>query len=161
MSLFRDAFRGALAGAAATWAMDQVTTVMYAVQAPEVTKQEESARANGKSSVTNLVDKVEAETGFVVPAAQRPMVEMAVHYALGAVPGAIYGVVRRWIPFARAGSGLFYGLGIFAANDEYLNTKLGLASPPSAYPPETHIRGLAGHAVLGVATETGIQLLGG
>jgi hypothetical protein len=36
-----------------------------------------------------------------------------------------------------------------------------LASAPSAYPPETHIRGLAGHAVLGVATETGIQLLGG
>ena len=161
MSLFRDAFRGALAGAAATWAMDQVTTVMFAVQAPEVTKQEESARPNGKSSVANLVDKVETETGFVVPIAQRPMVEMAVHYALGAVPGAIYGVLRRWIPFARAGSGLFYGLGIFATNDEYLNTKLGLASPPSAYPPETHIRGLAGHAVLGVATETGIQLLGG
>ena len=52
MSLFRDAFRGALAGAAATWAMDQVTTVMLAVQAPEVTKQEEAGQANGKSSVT-------------------------------------------------------------------------------------------------------------
>jgi hypothetical protein len=161
MSVFRDAFRGALAGAAATWAMDQVTTVMLAVQAPEVTAHEESAQANGKSSVTNLVDKVEAETGLVVPPARRPLVEMGVHYALGAVPGALYGVLRRWIPFARAGSGLFYGLGVFAANDEYLNTKLGLASPPSAYPPETHLRGLAGHAVLGVATETGIQLLGG
>jgi hypothetical protein len=161
VSIFRDAFRGALAGAAATWAMDQVTTVMLAVQAPEVTKQENAAQANGKSSVANLVNRVEAETGLVVPKARRPIVEMATHYALGIVPGALYGIVRRWIPFARAGSGLFYGLGIFAANDEYLNTKLGLASPPSAYPPETHIRGLAGHAVLGVATETGIQLLGG
>jgi len=161
VSLFRDAFRGALAGAAATWAMDQVTTVMLAVQAPEVTAQEESAQANGKSSVSNLVDRVEAETGLVVPPARRPLVEMAVHYALGAVPGALYGIVRRWIPFARAGSGLFYGLGVFVANDEYLNTKLGLAAAPSAYPPETHMRGLAGHAVLGVATETGIQLLGG
>jgi hypothetical protein len=141
--------------------MDQVTTVMLAVQAPEVTAQEESAQANGKGSVTNLVDRVEAETGLVVPPARRAIVEMAVHYALGAVPGAIYGVLRRWVPFARAGSGLFYGLGVFAANDEYLNTKLGLAAPPSAYPPETHLRGLAGHAVLGVATETGIQLLGG
>lgn len=161
MSLFGDAFRGALAGAAATWAMDQVTTVMLAVQAPEVTAQEMKAQANGKSSVTNLVDKVEAETGLIVPKARRALVEMAVHYALGIIPGALYGIVRRWIPFARAGSGLFYGLGIFAANDEYLNTKLGLAAPPSAYPPETHLRGLAGHAVLGVATETGIQLLGG
>ena len=161
MSLIGNAVRGAVAGAAATWAMDQVTTVMLSIQAPEVTAQEEAARANGKSSVTNLVDKVEARTGLVVPPKQRPLVEQVVHYALGAVPGAVYGVVRRWIPFARAGNGMLFGLGVFALNDELLNTKLGLASPPREYPPETHLRGLAGHAVLGVATETGIQLLRG
>jgi hypothetical protein len=160
VSLIGDAFRGALAGVAATWAMDQVTTVMLSVQAPEVTKQEEAARANGKSSVTNLVDKVEAQTGLVVPRKRRPLVEQAVHYALGAVPGALYGIARH-VPFLRAGNGLFYGLGVYALNDNYVNTKLGLASSPQAYPPETHLRGLAGHAVLGVATETGIQLLGG
>ena len=160
MGLIGDATRGAIAGAAATWAMDQVTTVMLAVQAPEVTKQEEAARPNGKSSVTNLVDKVEAQTGLVVPPQQRPLAEQVAHYALGAVPGALYGVARH-IPFVRAGNGLLFGLGVFALNDELLNTKLGLASPPQAYPPETHVRGLAGHAVLGVATETGIQLLGG
>jgi hypothetical protein len=161
MSLFGDATRGAIAGAAATWAMDQVTTVMLHVQAPEVTTLEAAAQANGKSSVANLVDRIEAETGLAVPPARRAVVERAAHYALGAVPGAIYGVLRRWIPFARAGSGLFYGLGVFALNDEYLNARLGLSSGPRAYPPETHVRGLAGHAVLGVATETGIQLLGG
>lgn len=161
MSLFGDAARGAIAGVAATWAMDQVTTVMLSVQAPEVTKLEEGARANGKSSVTNLVDKVEAGTGLVVPRKHRPLAEQVAHYALGAVPGAIYGVARRWLPFTRAGSGLLYGLGVFTLNDEYLNTRLGLSAPPQAYPPETHMRGLAGHAVLGVATETGIQLLGG
>ena len=161
MGLIGNATRGAIAGAAATWAMDQVTTVMLAVQAPEVTAQEEAARPGCKSSVTNLVDKVEAETGLMVPPRRRALVEQVVHYALGAIPGAIYGVCRRWIPFARSGSGLFYGLGVFAINDEYLNTKLGLASTPRAYPPETLLRGLAGHAVLGVATETGIQLLGG
>ena len=161
MGLIGNATRGAIAGAAATWAMDQVTTVMLAVQAPEVTAQEEAARPGGKGSVTNLVEKVEAQTGLIVPPRRRALVEQVVHYALGAIPGAIYGVFRRWIPFARSGSGLFYGLGLFALNDEYMNTKLGLASAPRAYPPETHMRGLAGHAVLGVATETGIQLLGG
>ena len=161
MSLFGDATRGAIAGAAATWAMDQVTSVMLHVQAPEVTALEAAAQANGKSSVANLVDRIEAETGLAIPPARRALAEQAAHYALGAVPGAIYGVLRRLIPFARAGSGLFYGLGVFALNDEYLNTRLGLSSPPRAYPPETHVRGLAGHAVLGVATETGIQLLGG
>jgi hypothetical protein len=161
MSIAGDALRGGIAGAAATWAMDQFTTVMYDAQAPEVTTREAAARPNGKSSVANLVDRVEAETGLTIAPENRPMVEQLVHYGLGIVPGAIYGVLRRWVPFARLGSGVAYGLLLFAANDEYLNTKLGLAGPIDAYPAETHLRGLAGHAVLGVATETGIQLLGG
>ena len=159
--MFRDAFRGALAGAAATWLMDLVTTGLYEAQPPEVTKAEEAGRPNGKSSVANMVDRFETETGMTVPAERRPMVESAVHYALGILPGALYGVVRRWLPFSRAGRGLAFGLTLFAVNDEYLNTRLGFAGPVDAYPPEAHVRGLAGHAVLGVATETGIQLLGG
>ena len=46
-------------------------------------------------------------------------------------------------------------------NDEFLNTRLGLAAPFGAYPIETHLRGLVGHLVLGVATDTTIELLGG
>lgn len=156
-----DAIRGGLAGAAATWLMDLVTTGLLEAQPAEVTKQEEAARANGKSSVANLVDRVEAATGLVLPKARRPAIEYAIHFALGVIPGALYGVVRRYVPIARFGRGLAYGLALFAANDEYANTKLGLAGPPGAYPYETHVRGLAGHAVLGVATESGIQLLGG
>ena len=159
--MIRDALRGALAGAAATWLMDLVTTGMYESQPPEVTTAEEAGRPNGKGAVTNMVDRFETETGLTVPAARRPMVENAVHYALGIVPGAIYGVLRRWLPLARLGRGLAFGLALFALNDEYLNTKLGFAGPFDAYPPEAHLRGLAGHAVLGVATETGIQVLGG
>jgi hypothetical protein len=159
--MIRDAFRGALAGAAATWLMDLVTTGLYEAQPPEATKVEAAGRPNGKSSVANMVDRFEIESGLTVPPARRPMVENAVHYALGIIPGAIYGVVRRWLPFSRAGRGLAFGLTLFAVNDEYLNTKLGFAGPFDAYPPEAHVRGFAGHAVLGVATETGIQLLGG
>jgi hypothetical protein len=155
------AVRGAVAGAAATWLMDQVTTGILAVQAAEVTDREERARANGKSSVTNLVDRVQAETGLIVPEERRPVVEYAIHYLLGMLPGALYAVVRRYVPFARSGNGLAYGLAVFAVNDELLNSALGLAGPITAYPIETHLRGLAGHAVLGVTTETGIQLLGG
>ena len=159
--MIRDAIRGALAGAAATYLMDLVTTGIYEAQPAEATKLEASGRPNGKGAVTNMVDRFEAESGFVVPPDRRPLVENLVHYALGVVPGALYGVLRRWIPFARLGRGLAFGLTLFALNDEYLNTKLGFAGPVNAYPPEAHVRGLAGHAVLGVATETGIQLLGG
>ena len=159
--MIRDAFRGALAGATATLLMDLVTTGMYAIQAPDVTRREVAAQPNRKSSVANLVDRLEATTGFAVPPGRRPQVEDAIHYALGVMPGAVYGVVRRYVPFVRLRQGLAYGLVLFLVNDEYLNTRLGLAGPMEAYPPETHLRGLAGHAVLGMSTETGIQLLGG
>ena len=43
MSVARDAFRGAVAGAAATWLMDRLTTGMLQLQAPAVTAREEAA----------------------------------------------------------------------------------------------------------------------
>lgn len=152
--------RGALAGTAATWVMDRVTTMLYDVQAAEVTEQESAARPNGKSSVANMVDRFESVTGIHVPQERRALVENLVHYGLGAVPGAMYAVARK-LPPIRALNGVGYGVALFALNDEFLNTQLGFAGPARAYPPETHFRGLAGHAVLGAATETGIQLLGG
>ena len=66
----------------------------------------------------------------------------------GAVPGALYAVARH-VPVVRALNGVGYGLALFVANDELLNTRLGFAGPARAYPPETHFRGLAGHVVLG------------
>jgi hypothetical protein len=161
VGLRRDAIRGAAAGAAATWLMDRVTTAMFDAQSREVTARETAAQPNGKSSVANLVDRVEAATGLTLPVARRPVIENAVHYLLGMIPGAIYGIVRRYLPFARAGNGLAFGTAVFAVNDEYANAALRLSGPPAAYPLQTHFRGLTGHAVLGMATETGIQLLGG
>jgi hypothetical protein len=161
MAIVRDAVRGAVAGAAATWLMDRLTTGMLQAQAPTVTAREEAAQRNGKSSVANLVDRFEARTGLALPANRRPMIESGVHYLLGIVPGAIYGIVRRRVPFARIANGFGFGMAIFALNDEYANTALKLAGPPGAYPLQTHFRGLTGHAVLGMATETGIVLLGG
>ena len=82
--LLRDAFRGALAGAAATWLMDQVTTGLYEAQPPEVTKLEAAGRPNGKSSVANLVDRVEAATGLDPPGdAPAGSSSTPIHYALG------------------------------------------------------------------------------
>jgi uncharacterized membrane protein YagU involved in acid resistance len=159
--MLRDVMRGALAGAFATWLMDLVTTGIYEIHPPEVLEQEKAAQPNGKSSVTNLVDRVEAVTGFDIPSERRPAVENAVHYALGVLPGAAYAVLRRYAPASRLGRGLAYGLVLFVVNDELMNASLGLSGPIEAYPPESHLRGFAGHAVLGVATETGIQVLGG
>ena len=159
-SLLGDAIRGGIAGAVAVWLMDLVTTAMLDAQSEEVTRREEAARPNGKSSVANLVDLLEAHLDVALEPDERASLEQAVHFGLGVVPGAFYGALRRRLPLVGAGRGVLYGLAVFAVNDEYLNTALGLAGPFDAYPLETHWRGVVGHAVLGAATDTVLDLLG-
>jgi uncharacterized membrane protein YagU involved in acid resistance len=159
--MWAEGVRGGLAGFGATWLMDVVTTGLYAGQAEATTEREEAARPNGKSAVENLVDRIEARSGRTFTDAQRSAVTQAIHFGLGVGPGAAYAVLRRRMPLVGASRGLLYGALLWAVNDEYLNTALGLAGPFGGYPLETHWRGLVGHIVLGMATDSGIDVLGG
>lgn len=139
--------------------MDLVTAGLLEGQSEETTRREQAARPNGKGSVENLVDRIEAMSGRSLDESQRSMLSLGIHFGLGIGPGAIYGALRHRLPQLAAGRGLLYGLLLWAFNDELATSALGLAGPFGAYPLETHWRGFVGHAVLGVATDTGIELL--
>ena len=153
--------RGAVAGAFATWLMDLATTGFMASQTPEEDAREKAAQPNGQPSVLNMIDTATGVVGLRLEGEVRAMAANVVHYGLGVVPGALYAAVRTYVPPLRAGRGLAYGLALFVVNDEFLNTALGFAGPPEAYPLSTHVRGLVGHAVLGVVTDATIDILGG
>lgn len=89
--------------------------------------------------MANVVDHIKAAYDLSLDEVQRSIALQAIRFGLGIIPGALYGVL----------------------NDEYLNTRLGLSGPFEAYPLATHWRGLVGHAVLAVATDTGIDRPGG
>ncbi len=155
------AIRGAIAGAIATWLMDLVTTGLLEGQSKQTLRREKAASPNGKSSIANLIDRIEATTGTALEPDQRSIAIKAIHLGLGIVPGALYGVFRDRVPLLGAGRGVLYGLILWAVNDEYLNSKLGVTGSFGAYPLESHWRGLVGHIALGAATDTGIDILGG
>jgi uncharacterized membrane protein YagU involved in acid resistance len=160
-SLVGGLVRGAIAGGAATWVMDQLTTGMMQGQADEKTEQEEAARPRGQAPDLNLVDHLDRRFELRLDENGKSRLALGIHYGLGIVPGALYGALRRRLPFIGAWRGLLFGLVLFLLNDEYLNAKLGLAGPPQEYPAETHTRGLLGHLALGAATDTGVDVLGG
>jgi len=153
--------RGALAGAIGTWLMDLVTTGLLESQSKASMQREKEASPNGKSSVANLVERIEELTGVDLEPGQRSIATQAVHYGLGVLPGSLYGSLRNRLPLLGAGRGVVYGVILWAVNDEYLNARLGLAGDFGAYPLQTHWRGLVGHIALGVATDTAIDVLGG
>jgi hypothetical protein len=141
--------------------MDLVTTGLTEGQSEASKRREEAARPNGKSSVTNLVDRLDAGLGLGLRESQRATTAQVIHFSLGVLPGALYGLLRHRVPLLGAKRGVVFGALLWAVNDEYLNSRLGLAGPFEAYPAETHWRGLVGHVVLGVTTDNMIDVLRG
>ncbi len=151
--LLVDLALGAAAGLAATWVMNQATTFLYEREDPEAREREDAARG-GKTAYGIAAEKAAGALGIRLSPAVRKKLGTGIHWALGAGGGAAYGVLRRRVPLLDAGQGLAYGAAFFAVMDEGANTALGLTPPPRAFPWQAHARGLAGHLVYGVVTDT-------
>jgi hypothetical protein len=153
-----DMVLGAVAGAAGVWVMDKLGWYMYNREDPEALAQEREARAYGKDVAHATVEKVARLVDADVATPQPSPAGIGVHYALGMLPGALYGAARREFPTLKAGGGALYGFGLFAVNDEVAAPLLGIASGPTEYPWEAHVRGLVSHVVLGMVTEGVLSL---
>jgi hypothetical protein len=77
----------------------------------------------------------------------------AVHYALGGVLGAVYGLLAAIVPAIHAGRGLLWGAIVWIAADETALPLLGLSGPPTQYRASTHALSFTGHCVYGTTTD--------
>ncbi len=157
--LAASAAKGAIAGAVGTWVMDQVGWGMYLREDAQALEREKLARVGGKDVAHVAAGKLAAAVGRKLMPEQPHPVGIAMHYALGIVPGSLYGALRGRVAGVAAGRGLLYGATLFLVNDEILAPALGLASGPTAYPWQAHTRGLVSHLVLGAATDTVLDVL--
>jgi uncharacterized protein DUF1440 len=147
-----DLVLGAVAGAGATWAMDQVMTAIYERQPEESLEQEEDLR-DGKTAYELAADKGAKLAGKRLSSRKRKKIGRAIHWSLGVSSGALYGVLRNRIRYLGMGSGVAYGLAFYLLVDEAALTALGITPSPNAFPWQTHARGLAGHLVLGAVLD--------
>ncbi|CAN5294969.1 hypothetical protein BH20GEM2_BH20GEM2_09180 [soil metagenome] len=156
-SLLADLGRGALAGAAATWVMGQTTTYLYEHESRQAREMEDEARGN-KTAYGVAAEKGAGMFGRDLPDEERQRVGLGIHWALGVGMGALYGVIRGRMPAADAAQGMLFGTVFFGLLDEVATPALGLTPGPTAFPWQTHARGLAGHLVFGLVAETTLQL---
>lgn len=154
-----EALKGAVAGAAGVWVMDRVGWSMYLRENPQALRREQAARPNGLDTAHNLAVRLAGLLGQELHPRQPNPWGIAAHYALGMLPGALYGVLRHRVRGLSGGQGLLYGLGLFIVEDETTGPLLGLASGPLAYPWQAHARGLVSHLVLGMVTDAVLRVM--
>ncbi len=154
-----DLVAGAVAGAAGVWLMDRVGWALYRRENPAALAHERAARPEGKDPAHVAAGKLARALGAELSPGQPHPAGLAVHYALGVVPGVLYAPLRHRLAGLGPARGLVYGLGLFLVNDEIVAPALGLAASPVAYPWQAHARGLVAHLVLGAATDAAFDAL--
>lgn len=156
-----NAAKGAVAGAAALWLMDRFDWFTYDNQDPAARRQTDEVRPGGLDPAhvmaDNMAHALGTELGPHEPHAHPA--GLAVHYALGIAPAALYGMLRSQVPALGVGRGSLFGLGLFLAQDEGLNTMLRTAADPRKYPWQAHARGMVAHMLFGLLTDTALNLM--
>ena len=175
-----DMLLGAVAGAAASWAMAQTTRYLDEHQSKRAKEQEKEAnrgmRASGaeagnepdmvaQGGVSGLssggkvaVEKAARMAGQELADEERKRLEVALNLVLSMSAGATYALLRQRLPGADLGHGLVFGIAFWLLGDEIGNPVLGLTPPSADFPWQTHIRGLVGHVVFGLVAETVLEL---
>jgi len=167
--IWRGILVGLVAGLAASWAMDRFQDVWIAVSTPEESKKkEDEAHASeegeeGQDDATVKAASAISERLFEhkLTKAEKKIAGPAVHYAVGATSGIVYGIASEFLPEVSIGFGLPYGTVFWLVVDEGAVPLLRLSKPPTAYPASTHFYALASHLVFGATAEGVRRLLRG
>lgn len=154
-----DMLKGAIAGAVGVFVMDRVDWFMFEHEDEDARRQTERVRPGGMDPAHHTVNKIAGALGKDLSPSQPNAWGVGMHYGLGVAPGALYGALRDRVPAIGAGRGSLFGLGLYLAQDQGLNTLMGSAAKPSEYPWQAHARGLVTHVVFGVVADTTLNLL--
>jgi hypothetical protein len=157
-SIVKTAIRGAVAGAVATWVMNQVTSALYARESAAAREREDRARG-GDTAYARAAKTLARRANVSLTDERTQQAGTALHWATGIMAGVKYAALRRQWPDVAAGFGSLYGFSFFVTMDELMNPLMGFTPGPSAFPWQAHARGLAGHAAFGVVAEGTLRLL--
>lgn len=149
---------GAIAGAAATWAMGKVTDYWYQHEDKEAREREDNAR-EGETAYAVAAEKAANLAGASLSEKDRKLYGSQIHWALGIAAGALYGLLRDRVPQAALARGLAFGAAFWLLVDEGANYALGLTPGPTAFPWQAHARGFAGHLVYGAVADATLAAL--
>lgn len=151
---------GLVAGLVASWAMNRFQDVWLAASPSDAAnkgtnREDRNAASEDQDDATVKAASAVTEGLFnhQLTPAEKKIAGPAVHYAVGAAGGIVYGIASELMPQVKTGLGLPYGAAFWLAVDETIVPLLGLSKGPTGYPLSTHAYALASHLVYGATIE--------
>ena len=96
----------------------------------------------------------EQVAGYPLAPSEKKAAMHSIHWAFGALAGAIYGAVVEYEPSVGAWKGAAFGITLNKMTHESLLPKIGLAAPTERQPARERISEWVSHAAYGVVTDS-------
>jgi putative membrane protein len=151
---------GAAGGLAAAWMMNEFMAglgqkLQQAAQSDKENQQQEATKDEPKEDATmKAADAIAyAATGDHLSRAEKEQGGPIVHYAFGALTGAIYGGLAEYSPSVTSGFGTSFGGVLFSTADMLAVPALKLAPSPADQPASAQASPFAAHIIYGATTE--------
>jgi hypothetical protein len=169
--VFKGAVAGCIAGALASWAMNQYAVIEK--KPVEARRRESAAAPPGPASSAGKSEKSEGGDDATVKTAQlistrllhhdlteseKKIAGPAVHYGYGTLVGGLYGFLAEIVPVVGTGLGIPYATLLWLGGDEVAVPKLGLGKSVTETSPAEHASALASHFVYGVVLDIGRRI---
>jgi putative membrane protein len=156
--IWKGAAAGAVGGLLGSWMMNEFSPVIEKIASAAGNGQQQRQTANSEQQPEDATmitaEKIsEAVAGIRLSKEQKKKGGTIVHYAFGALMGAVYGAAAEMLPPVTSLAGLPYGAALFIGVDEVTLSALGLTKMPNEYPLSSHLSGLGQHLVYGATTE--------
>ncbi len=148
--MVRGAVAGLVGGLVAYFVMSEFQSLLSKVAEEEKRskkKQEEPANVKAAEGISKAVFDHRLKKSEKEPAGE------AMHYAMGATSGLIYGIASEIAPMTTVGLGLPFGTAVWLVADDIVVPALGLSKPATKYPLSTNAYALSSHLVYGLTTD--------
>jgi uncharacterized membrane protein YagU involved in acid resistance len=146
----KGAVAGLVGGLVASFVMSEFQSLLSKLTEEEKNskkKKDEPATVKAAEEISEAVFDHRLKKSEKEPAGE------AMHYAMGATSGLIYGAAAELVPMTTVGLGIPFGAAVWLVADDVVVPALGLAKPATEYPLSTHAYALSSHLVYGLTTD--------
>lgn len=149
--IVKGAFAGLVGGLVASFVMNKFQSLLTLISEEEKKSKE---KTDEEPATTKAAEGIsEGLFDHELTESEKKIAEPAVHYAMGATSGLIYGIASEIEPMTTVGAGIPFGTAVWLIADDIVVPALGLAKPPTEYPLSTHAYALSSHLVYGLTTD--------